>query len=70
MCTYVHVEPSPILFYIPSRPLAGFNQRASTLPHGDVDATGEKTGIEKGTQDYPRHTLSVVRVFGTGSGLK
>ena len=28
-------------------------------PHGDVDATGEKAGIEKGTQVYPRHTLLV-----------
>jgi prophage regulatory protein len=31
MCRYVHVESLPILFYVPSRPLAGFNQWASTL---------------------------------------
>src|SRR2546427_12113665 len=31
MCTYVHVDRSPISFYVPSRPLAGINQWASTL---------------------------------------
>ena len=31
MCTYVQVERLPICFYIPSCPLAGINQWASTL---------------------------------------
>ena len=31
MCTYVHVEPLSICFYVSPCPLAGINQWASTL---------------------------------------
>ena len=57
MCSYVHVEGDTISSYAPPCPLAGINQWASTLLHGEVDDKGEKVSFKKGAEDGPRNSL-------------